>query len=715
MNPVTNKIYRLGNNGIDETPLSDTKLRVFFNSLPNIGFYNSTFLAQPPITGKAVNRLQPGRTGISTVLSSKTTAQSSWGHTSITNGAGTDSVSWEWVWGTDTLLFGENLLCAVALDSQTTSTNNPGTGTPFSGNVTVFPIYRLAPPPAAAPVLTAPADNSVGQSLLTSFSWNPVSGATYYKLQVSSDSLFSSFVFNSPVSGTSQTVSGLSYNVSYYWRVNAGNYSGISAWSSIWRFTTIAVPQAPTLALPTNGDTKQPLSPTLIWNKVNMADIYNVQIATDTGFTNIFTQGTALTDTLMPITGLSSSTLYYWRVNASNAAGTSPRSQTWSFTTVLVAPAAPILSSPANGSLDIITLPRLSWDTAVSATSYSVQVSTDSGFSSIVAYDSNMTATNHLVNGLALSTVYYWRVYATNTVGTGPWSQIWRFTTISTPPDSAVLTSPANGAISISTKPALSWLAAARAGSYIVQVSAASDFSSLVVNDSGIAITSHIAESLSAYTFYYWRVKAVNAVGESSWSGVRNFMTGPAAPSTPALVSPANGILDQPVSLSFVWNIVSTAASYHIQVATDTGFSNIFIQDSSLTDSLKSISGLSNSAVYYWRLRGKNAGGAGEWSNIWSFETGNTGVQPRPYALPTMFSIFGSSGIVRYSLASACHVSLKYYDLRGRLAATLVNTTQGAGYYILSVKNVLPSRGTYIRVFEAGVFVKRELVAMVEK
>jgi hypothetical protein len=60
-------------------------------------------------------------------------------------------------------------------------------------------------------------------------------------------------------------------------------------------------------------------------------------------------------------------------------------------------------------------------------------------------------------------------------------------------------------------------------------------------------------------------------------------------------------------------------------------------------------------------------------------------------------------------------VGLKYYDLRGRLVATLVNTTQNAGYYVLSIKNALPSRGTYIRVFEAGSFIKRELVAAMEK
>jgi hypothetical protein len=80
---------------------------------------------------------------------------------------------------------------------------------------------------------------------------------------------------------------------------------------------------------------------------------------------------------------------------------------------------------------------------------------------------------------------------------------------------------------------------------------------------------------------------------------------------------------------------------------------------------------------------------------------------------PALFSITASYGAVRYSLPSACRVSLRYYDLRGRLVLTLVNATQGQGYYTLSVKNVFSSTGSYIRVFEAGSFIKRDLVTIV--
>jgi hypothetical protein len=61
----------------------------------------------------------------------------------ITSGAGTDSVSWSFNWGTDSLLPGENYVCITPLEMDAATTNNEGLGSPFAGNPETYPIYGV--------------------------------------------------------------------------------------------------------------------------------------------------------------------------------------------------------------------------------------------------------------------------------------------------------------------------------------------------------------------------------------------------------------------------------------------------------------------------------------------------------------------------------------------------------------------------------------------
>jgi hypothetical protein len=92
-------------------------------------------------------------------------------------------------------------------------------------------------------------------------------------------------------------------------------------------------------------------------------------------------------------------------------------------------------------------------------------------------------------------------------------------------------------------------------------------------------------------------------------------------PTTPTLVSPANGAASQPVSLGLTWNKITIASSYYVQVASDTGFGAVVVSDSTLTDTTKAVSGLANGATYYWRVRAKNQVGGSSWSGRRSFTT----------------------------------------------------------------------------------------------
>jgi YVTN family beta-propeller protein len=149
--PVTGKIYvpnyRSGNvTVIDEALVLDTKVWALTDSFPN----HTTTQARPALAGRGVNRWTPKpTTRIEGVLNRLNTAQRSWNWAQITNGGGTDSVAFAYNWGTDSLIKGENFVLGVALESDAAIMNNLGLGTPFAGNLMVYPLYRIDPPSGA--------------------------------------------------------------------------------------------------------------------------------------------------------------------------------------------------------------------------------------------------------------------------------------------------------------------------------------------------------------------------------------------------------------------------------------------------------------------------------------------------------------------------------------------------------------------------------------
>ena len=71
----------------------------------------------------------------------------------------------------------------------------------------------------------------------------------------------------------------------------------------------------------------------------------------------------------------------------------------------------------------------------------------------------------------------------------------------------------------------LSWNLKPSAQTYRVQMSKAADFSSLVIDSSGVSDTTMLAPPLESYTIYHWRVRAVNQVGPGDWAAAFRFRT----------------------------------------------------------------------------------------------------------------------------------------------------------------------------------------------
>ena len=92
-------------------------------------------------------------------------------------------------------------------------------------------------------------------------------------------------------------------------------------------------------------------------------------------------------------------------------------------------PSVPVALSPANNSIDNSVKPHLTWDALGSASTYIVEISTDSGFNTIIE-SAEVTQTDYYVHQvLAASTDYYWRLTAKNYCGVGVSSPVFSFTT----------------------------------------------------------------------------------------------------------------------------------------------------------------------------------------------------------------------------------------------------------------------------------------------
>jgi hypothetical protein len=105
-------------------------------------------------------------------------------------------------------------------------------------------------------------------------------------------------------------------------------------------------------------------------------------------------------------------------------------------------PDAPLLSSPSICAT-INPPPTLAWNSPVNASSYRLQVATNTNFSNPIVDSSGITNTSYQPTNLTGTTTYFWRVNGSNLDGAGNWSSDWYFST--TPPPAPHLTGSSTG------------------------------------------------------------------------------------------------------------------------------------------------------------------------------------------------------------------------------------------------------------------------------
>ncbi len=417
----------------------------------------------------------------------------------------------------------------------------------------------------------------------------------------------------------------------------------------------------PILISPLNGSVGVSLAPLLDWSDVTGASEYRAQVSTDSNFSSTIIDAGNLTISqfLIPSGILSDNTIYYWRVKARGISGWGNYTGWWSFTTITPSPASPILAAPINNSIGIILPVTLIWNPVPTAVNYKLQLSEDSSFGTFIINDSTQADTSELITALDPLTNYYWRVAAGNPGGWSAFSQIWEFRTLGYP-SQVSLFSPANNSINMPTSITFIWNHAVdlqskykpksdqfkneskesdlntlskhksdrsftdeyeTIGYYWFELSADTVSLSGLIRDSTLADTSKTINGFSNSASYYWRVKAKNETGWGQFSSWWKFTTIVSAPAAPVLSFPSDNSTGNALNIILLWNRSAGASSYRVQLALDSNFSSLILNDSNVTDSMKAVTGLGPLVYYYWKVNAKNIGGTSDYSQVWRFKT----------------------------------------------------------------------------------------------
>jgi fibronectin type 3 domain-containing protein len=452
----------------------------------------------------------------------------------------------------------------------------------LSGDPSSAATVKTLPLPPAAPA--APTCGVVGETTVT-VGWTAVTGATSYDVERTGPA---GSAWSSDLTATSHQDTGLSANTSYSYRVRGSNTGGDGELSSPCPAKTLpAAPSTPVLS----GATASSVN--LSWTApAGGADTYTIERATGIAadWTAIATGvvGTTTTDS-----SLSANLTYRYRIRGANASGAGAPSGEASVTTLAGAPGTLTFGSVTATSLIV------SWAApSGGASRYDVQRATSATgtFATIAPGVTGLTAPD---SGLQPGTVYWYRILAVTTAGTGLPSAAAQVITQPGPPGAIAFSNVA------ATSVGLAWGAAAGATTYKVErapdsAGAPGSFTQIA---GAVAGTTYDSTGLSANVKYWYRVRATNASGDGAPTAPATVTTMPNPPGGPSFSNVAE------TTLTVSWTAPSGgAASYDLERGTSATGPWTILAPATTALSFAD-TGLTAGTTYWYRVRATNLEG----------------------------------------------------------------------------------------------------------
>ncbi|OQW48948.1 MAG: hypothetical protein A4S09_13360 [Proteobacteria bacterium SG_bin7] len=502
----------------------------------------------------------------------------------------------------------------------------------------------------------------VGQNNLFSVEYSVSGTPSNFKIQISTDSMFSNLVIDKTFPSRPFQTNELEPERKYFLRF-VNQTGGTPGYSDTISFS-ISAKAAPVLNLPVN-DAKFNVTNSSIneasvnfeWKRKISIDRYRLQVAKDPTFTRIILdKSVAGTSLLTPIP----IGYYFWRVRA---IGDSEISEMWSRAQVfsvnkgyssqpqVFSPATAPAPTPApaqrsekvslrapqlekakitallvnRGSgrgpaaYSALAAPTISWAKVRGATSYSIQIASDSSFTNLVV-DLSSPKNSYRWNDVAPGN-YFFRVFAKATDGTQSSSSL-------SGQIESLFTAPSiDGAFKINEKTGtdkfiakVRWRKNTVARGYAVKVSENVSFTGNVRTYKSDGESFEI--ELDSSRKHFVKVAALNENGEPmsvySKPSVLVFEKSPPSLDSPRIDVPSDGtsLVATPSTNSpivFQWQVSKKASVYQIQFSRDSDFREILFS-TRVKENLLVFDKRLPSGKIYWRLRAEKDKTSSPWS-----------------------------------------------------------------------------------------------------
>jgi hypothetical protein len=391
-------------------------------------------------------------------------------------------------------------------------------------------------------------------------------------------------------------------------------------------------PALAALAAPQNlspSGVAQSGSPVLQWNRVGKAVKYEVQLATDPGFSaaTIKYQATTTNRRVTPTANLPQQELF-WRVRSVNASNVKSN---WADTSFAMSEiAGPALVSPADDPSGSSPLQQpdepvlLTWEPVRNATGYTIEIDDNDDFVGTKSFTSKSSTYLFTTADPAVA-VYSWHVRAVFSGSfNSTWSDTSHFTVGALP--APVLTAPADSPSTQVKDAVLDWEPVPGAVKYEVQVDTNDQFVTPLTDSATVVSTWYARPTTLDNDQYWWRVRALDANSHPSpWAASLNQFQR-RWPEQPTQVYPADSdLVGGP--FYYEWDPIPNASSYRLEVSEDPSFTpgnfDVCITYNTTYTPESADSGCMPTPgnVTYWRVRGVDnpAGVLGLYSEIHQF------------------------------------------------------------------------------------------------